>query len=101
MAERKKNADFTRREGGKVAEDKNAAWEMQEQYAGKPHGWIQWKGTDVCMDIYCKCGVQFHIDADFAYHVKCPICGTVYFCNGHVEMIELKQEPDSCVVTED
>lgn len=22
----------------------------------KPHGWIQWKGTDVCVDIYCKCG---------------------------------------------
>jgi hypothetical protein len=89
------------RANGKVAEDKNEAWDMQEQYADRPHGWIQWKGTNVCMDVYCKCGGQFHIDADFAYHVKCPDCGTVYFCNGHIEMIELKKEPDACVVTEE
>ncbi len=82
----------------KKALDKNAAWDMQEMYKGKPHGWIQWKGTDVCMDIHCKCGCHSHIDADFAYHVKCPSCKTVYACNGHIELIELEVEPDSCVV---
>jgi len=40
-----------------------------------------------------------HIDADFAYHVKCPKCGTVYMCNGHIELIELEQEPENCVIS--
>ena len=83
----------------KRAKDKDEAWDIQETYKGQPHGWIQWKGTDVCMDIHCKCGSLNHIDADFAYFVKCPNCGTVYMCNGHIEFIELEEEPDDCVVT--
>lgn len=62
-----------------------------------PHAWIQWKGTNVCMDIHCKCGAHGHIDTDFAYHVKCRDCGTVYYCNGHIELIELEVEPEHCV----
>lgn len=82
----------------KVAKNKEEAWDMQESYKGDPHGWIQWKGTDVCMDIHCKCGALGHIDDMFAYHVKCHACGTVYFCNGHIELIEIKEEPDDCVI---
>jgi hypothetical protein len=89
------------RKDGKRAKTTEDAWNIQETYNNIPHGWIQWKGTNVCMDVYCKCGGQFHIDADFAYHVKCPHCGAVYMCNGHIEIIELEVEPDSCVVTED
>lgn len=74
------------------------AWIIQEQYKDHPHGWIQWKGTDVCMDLRCKCGETTHVDADFMYHVKCPLCGTVYFCNGHIELIELEVEPENCVI---
>jgi hypothetical protein len=81
----------------KKAKNREAAWELQEMYEGKPHGGVQWKGTDVCMDIHCKCGCHSHIDASFAYNVKCPNCGTVYACNGHIELIELEEEPDSCV----
>lgn len=36
-----------------------------------PHGWIQWKGTSVCMDVHCACGAHGHVDADFAYTLKC------------------------------
>ncbi len=79
----------------KTAKDHNAAWKIQEMYKGKPHGWIQWKGTDVCMDIHCECGCLSHIDADFLYHVKCPECGNVYSCNGHIELIKLEIEPDN------
>lgn len=43
-----------------------------------PHGFIQWKGTDVCMDLYCECGCHWHIDADFAYFTRCPRCGASY-----------------------
>ena len=82
----------------KKAINADEAYKIQEQYDGKPHGWIQWKGTNVCMDIYCKCGLHSHIDADFAYHVKCPKCGTVYMCNAHIEFIELEQEPKYSVV---
>ena len=85
----------------KIAINSDEAWEIQETYQGKPNGWIQWKGTSVCMDIHCKCGCHSHIDAKFAYHVKCPKCGTVYMCNGHIELIELKEEPSDCVITPD
>lgn len=83
----------------KKAKTTQEAWDIQEQYKDQPHGWIQWKGTDVCMDFQCKCGESSHVDANFMYHVKCPHCNTVYFCNGHIELIELEVEPDHCVIT--
>lgn len=39
------------------------------------HAFVQWKGTDVCMDFYCDCGEQSHFDGYFAYVVTCPACG--------------------------
>lgn len=39
---------------------------------------IQWKGTEVCMDFRCPCGADGHIDAGFAYFVKCPQCSVVW-----------------------
>ena len=82
----------------KKATNQEEAWKIQETYEGKPHAWIQWKGTSVCMDVYCACGNHFHIDAEFAYNVKCPSCKLVYMCNGHIELVALEQEPDSCVI---
>jgi len=84
----------------KIAETSEEASHLQDMKADEPHGWIQWKGTDVCMDVYCECGHHSHVDAEFAYYVKCPKCGAVYFCNGHIEFIKLKQEP-KFVVMED
>lgn len=72
--------------------------EEQETDERKPHGFIQWKGTDVCMDIHCKCGHLSHIDGEYAYNVKCPKCGTVYMCNGNIELIELEQEPEMFIL---
>lgn len=43
-----------------------------------PHAFIQWKGTDVCMDFYCDCGAHCHFDGYFAYAVKCPHCKSVW-----------------------
>lgn len=73
------------------------AWNVQEQYKDKPHGWIQWKGAHLCIDIHCECGVLTHVDGEFLYHVKCGECGRVYYCNGHIQLIELEVEPDNCV----
>ena len=39
---------------------------------------IQWKGTDVCLDFSCVCGAQGHFDGDFAYGLRCFACGAVY-----------------------
>jgi hypothetical protein len=44
----------------------------------KPSAFIQWKGTDVCMDFYCDCGAHCHFDGSFAYTVKCPHCDEVW-----------------------
>lgn len=49
-------------------------------YGGLPqlHTFVQYKGTDICMDFHCECGAHCHFDGYFAYSVKCPHCGTVY-----------------------
>ena len=39
---------------------------------------IQWKGTDVCLDFHCPCGTSSHGHGLFAYHVRCPGCDAVY-----------------------
>lgn len=72
----------------------NPGWERQNTafIEGKPHGWIQWKGTDVCMDVHCQCGELGHIDADFAYYVGCKACGRVYMTNGHIELVLLDDD---------
>lgn len=42
------------------------------------NNFIQWKGTDICMDFYCECGHQNHYDGYFAYHVICAKCRQIY-----------------------
>lgn len=44
----------------------------------QPSAYIQWKGTDICMDFHCECGAFCHFDGDFAYTVKCPHCQMVW-----------------------
>lgn len=52
------------------------------------HGWIQFKGTNICLDVHCKCGELSHIDGDFVYFLQCPSCGLIYELNGYIELIE-------------
>ncbi len=82
----------------KKAKNEKEALNIQDTKSGEPHGWIQWKGTDVCMDLHCACGELSHVDTDFVYHMECPYCHRVYFCNGHIELIELENKPDHCIV---
>ena len=84
----------------KKAKNHDEAWSMQNTYSDQSHGWIQWKGTDVCMDLHCKCGCLSHVDGDFTYYVQCPDCKTIYFCNGHIEFIEMTEKPDSDSIRE-
>ena len=77
----------------------NEVWERQ-RIPEHPSAHIQWKGTDVCMDIYCDCGQQYHIDDSFVYFVKCPYCGSVFMCNPHIELVKLTQEEKERLASE-
>lgn len=64
----------------------------QDNPKGEASGWIQWKGTDVCMDTHCKCGYHGHVDTDFFYFYKCPECGAKYAVGQNVKLIPLDAE---------
>lgn len=57
-----------------------------------PYGWIQWKGTNVCMDIHCRCGEHTHIDGDFAYTIRCGKCGQLYGTCANVRLLPITEE---------
>lgn len=54
-----------------------------------PCAFIQWKGTAACIDYYCVCGDQFHIDGDFLYAVQCPHCSRRFEVSSMVELREM------------
>lgn len=78
---------------------------FQPDSDGTPHGWIQWKGTSVCMDFRCQCGALGHVDGCFGYYVKCAACGQLYELSGHVEVNQIEKLPEdshpSCVLVAD
>ena len=53
---------------------------------------IQWKGTDVCMDILCSCGHREHIDEEFVYRLQCSECGKVFAVQSRIHLIEIPEE---------
>jgi hypothetical protein len=72
----------------------------QDNPKGESHGWIQWKGTDVCVDLHCKCGHHGHYDGDFFYYYKCPKCGERYAVGQNIKLIELTAEQAAYVESE-
>lgn len=58
----------------------------------KLDGFIQWKGTAVCMDFHCECGQHNHYDAEFCYVIKCSNCGNMYAPSSNVEMIRVMRD---------
>ena len=57
-----------------------------------PHGWIQWKGTKVCMDVHCDCGAQSHVDGEFAYVIQCGACGKEWAVSSTVRLYALAED---------
>lgn len=43
-----------------------------------PSVYVQWKGTEVCLDFSCTCGYAGHYDGGFAYGLKCAECGQIW-----------------------
>lgn len=64
------------------------------KFEGRPHVWIQWKGTDVCADIHCSCGAHLHFDGDFMYFIECPHCKQQWEIGTHVEMYPVETKDD-------
>ena len=74
--------------GKQILNDAN--WDISKHC----RNYIQWKGTDVCMDFHCMCGNSIHIDDDFVYAVKCLSCNTVWELGTEVQVTELTDKPD-------
>lgn len=63
------------------------------------HMFIQWKGSEVCLDFDCACGESGHIDAAFVYFVRCPACGAVYEMGTQVIAKRVDDPADGRTVT--
>ena len=61
--------------------------------ADMPNTFVQWKGTDVCMDFECKCGAGLHIDAMFVYSIECGHCHRVYVMGDRVAVFDVTGTP--------
>jgi hypothetical protein len=61
---------------------------------GQPHGWIQWKGTEACVDLHCSCGAHGHFDGYFMYRVKCAHCGQAYAVAQNVVLAPVTPEQE-------
>lgn len=55
-----------------------------------PYGGIQWKGTNVCIDIHCTCGAHLHADEEFLYHVRCGKCKKLWHVSGYVKLLPVE-----------
>lgn len=64
----------------------------QDNERGPAHGWIQWKGTNVCIDLHCVCGHHGHFDGDFFYFYECPACNARYAVGQNIKLIPLTDE---------
>lgn len=49
---------------------------------------IQWKGTDVCLDFWCECGGAGHVDGMFVHSVRCPGCGKAWTLPHTIALVE-------------
>ncbi|MEU5156772.1 hypothetical protein [Glycomyces sp. NPDC021274] len=62
---------------------------------------IQWKGTDVCMDFMCQCGANVHGDGYFAYNVECGACGAFYELGNQVIAKRVTEPDGACLYLAD
>lgn len=65
------------------------------------HTFVQWKGTDVCLDFYCECGYQSHYDGFGAYKVKCPQCSEVWSLPTILPVMRASDIPENTTTSTD
>lgn len=72
-------------------------WDTDKEF------FIQWKGTDVCMDLHCPaCKYHNHYDGFFAYFVQCGQCRAIYELPCLIPFKRVESVPDnSCQPLQD
>lgn len=76
-------------------------WPLKPIPSAEAETFIQWKGTEVCMDFHCPCGHHGHIDSGFAYFVECGGCGALFELGTAVDVRRVpKDYYDSPVVAQ-
>lgn len=69
----------------------------QDNPKGDSFAWVQWKGTDVCIDLYCKCGVHEHYDGKCLHYYECWSCGAKYAIGLNIKLIPLTENQSKYV----
>lgn len=59
----------------------------------EPSVYIQYKGTDICLDFTCECGFDAHYDGYGAYVLHCTACGAFYEMPQFPVPVRLSEEP--------
>jgi uncharacterized protein (DUF983 family) len=64
--------------------------------------YIQWKGTDLCMDFWCpECGEHSHFDGFWAHHIECSVCKAIFKMPTDVPVERVPSEPrPDCVLVD-
>lgn len=58
---------------------------------------IQWKGTDACIDLHCPaCSYHNHYDGFFAYYVECAKCKALYKLRDLIPFEKIDSLPQGC-----
>lgn len=78
-----------------------AQWVLQRNPDEEPSIYVQWKGTDVCLDFYCPCGEQSHYDGYFAYAIECPACQARFDLPAHPHLLPFSGSFDPKVASLD
>lgn len=67
----------------------------------EPNVFIQYKGTDLCADIWCECGVHLHVDDYFAYAVRCWSCKSIWELPQLVTAVKVEKSEFTVLDTEE
>jgi len=76
-------------------------WKHHDLPKETPHLFVQWKGTDICCDMHCVCGEQWHYDGYFAYAFECPACGTQYETPWNLELKPLPAHYNGVIINDE
>lgn len=70
-------------------DDKFDAWDRLN-HPTDAHTFIQWQGTDVCLDFHCPCGAYLHFDTYLLFGVECGHCGSKFLLSSHVRAMRVE-----------
>ena len=79
--------------------------ELDGSRDGAASFFVQWKGTSVCGDFHCTCGLHSHIcGEEFVYSILCGRCGKRFAVQHTLYLLECAHvdEREGCyVIAED